>query len=197
MDEAVRRIGAGAERVAGDVPHPDRRPVVRRRHVDDRRVAVDAPAVQPVGVIGDDHPVAHHLGDHRRHLALDLSDEGVPVVGNATELEQVFVNLIRNAIEASPKDTTIVIESYRAGGRAYATLTDRGRGIPEADQPRIFDPFFTTRAHEGGTGLGLSICHGILEAHAGSVEVASEPGTGTTVSVSLPCPAAEESDAQS
>jgi len=119
-------------------------------------------------------------------LDLALADEPLPIRANATEIEQVFSNLIRNAIEGSSRGSRVAIESERLDDRVRASVTDRGRGISESDLDRIFDPFFTTRASEGGSGLGLSICHGIVTAHAGTLEVTSEVGVGTRMTLSLP-----------
>ncbi|MBK7704039.1 MAG: hypothetical protein IPI34_14705, partial [bacterium] len=68
-------------------------------------------------------------------------------------------------------------------------VADRGQGIAAQDLPRIFDPFFTTKATGEGTGLGLSISLGIVEAHGGAIDVVSEPGAGTTFTVTLPAEA--------
>jgi signal transduction histidine kinase len=130
-------------------------------------------------------------------LDLDLSDQPLSILGNATGLEQVFFNLIRNAIESSSEGARVVLESDRNGDSIVASVADRGCGIPEATLPRIFDPFFTTRSSKGGTGLGLSICHGIVQAHGGSLDVASQPGVGTTLSLTLPADDSDESRSQS
>jgi signal transduction histidine kinase len=134
---------------------------------------------------------------HSIALDLDLSDQPLWVSGNATGLEQVFLNLIRNAIESSSEGARVALESYQSGDQIVASVTDRGCGISEVTRPRIFDPFFTTRSSKGGTGLGLSICHGIAHSHGGSLEVASQPGVGTTLSLTLPAANGDEGRSQS
>ncbi|MDV2990174.1 MAG: PAS domain S-box protein [Dehalogenimonas sp.] len=105
------------------------------------------------------------------------------------QLEQVFVNLIINAEQAittSGKGDRLNISSGEMDGYIVVTVADNGPGIKPRDLKKVFDPFFTTRGDEGGTGLGLSICHGIIEEHGGRISVASEPGEGTTFTISLP-----------
>ena len=67
-----------------------------------------------------------------------------------------------------------------------AVIADTGRGIPQEDLPKIFNPFFTTKEEGKGTGLGLTVVHNIVQEHGGSIAVDSEPGTGTTFTVTLP-----------
>jgi len=107
---------------------------------------------------------------------------------HAGQLNQVFVNLIVNAVQAlgGRTDATIWIETRERDGRALISLRDNGPGIPPEVLPRIFDPFFTTKDVGEGSGLGLSIVHGIVERHGGTIEVHSKVGQGTTFTVSLP-----------
>ncbi|HPG24194.1 MAG TPA: PAS domain S-box protein [Myxococcota bacterium] len=88
---------------------------------------------------------------------------------NPIELEQVFVNLVRNAIEAQPARARVVLRARveRGGKTLLVSVEDDGPGVPQSARARVFDPFFTTRRSEGGTGLGLSVAHGIVEEHAG------------------------------
>jgi PAS domain S-box-containing protein len=116
-------------------------------------------------------------------------DPSLVVSGSAIELEQVFVNLLRNAVEACDRDGRVRLEARRSDGEAQVSIHDDGCGVAAEHQPRVFDPFFTTRSEMGGSGLGLSICYGIVEAHGGRIELASETdpaGRGTTVTVALP-----------
>jgi PAS domain S-box-containing protein len=113
---------------------------------------------------------------------------GLPLMqGDATELQQVLLNLVLNAREAMAGRGDIFVETgLIAGPPAHIRLIvrDTGTGIPPEILPRIFDPFFTTKA--GGTGLGLSISYGIVREHGGTVDVQSEPGRGTTFALSFP-----------
>ena len=115
-----------------------------------------------------------------------------PVAHDADQMQQVFINLIKNAAEASPDGTTIVVRTATVAGprrrarpQAVAvTVTDEGTGIDEDTCRTLFEPFFTTKP--GGTGLGLYITHDIVKRHGGSLTVQSTPGHGATFRVELP-----------
>ncbi|MFN4179019.1 MAG: CHASE2 domain-containing protein [Armatimonadota bacterium] len=115
----------------------------------------------------------------------DLEPNLPPVMGNPTELRQVLINLIFNAVEAMPKGGTLSISTWRENDYACIAVQDTGIGMTPEIKRRIFDPFFTTKG-EQGTGLGLSICYGIVTSHKGTIEVESEVGKGTTFTVKLP-----------
>jgi signal transduction histidine kinase len=119
-------------------------------------------------------------------LEVRVGDQALDAVANATEIEQMLVNLIRNAAEACDRGGRIWLEAEAATEELLVTVSDDGRGMTAVEQARVFDPFFTTRVQEGGTGLGLSICHGIVDAHGGRIEIESALGTGTRVRVRLP-----------
>jgi PAS domain S-box-containing protein len=119
-------------------------------------------------------------------LRLDVEENLPPIVMNPTEMTQVCVNLISNAVQASKPGSTVTVSLHAAGPSLRLDVVDEGNGIPKEEIDRIFDPFFTTRAQEGGTGLGLSITYGILKQHDGTIDVDSAPGRGTTVSIVLP-----------
>ena len=104
-----------------------------------------------------------------------------------SELQQVFFNLINNAIDAMNNDGgTLTISAQRRENYLVFAVSDTGAGIPEANLDRIFDPFFTTKPVGKGTGLGLSICYGIIEKMGGKLEVESALGKGTTFLIFLP-----------
>ncbi len=106
---------------------------------------------------------------------------------STSELQQVFFNLINNAIDAMDNEGgKLTIASQQRGNYLVVTVSDTGKGIPEANLDRIFDPFFTTKPVGKGTGLGLSICYGIIEKMGGKLEVESAVGTGTTLITSIP-----------
>jgi signal transduction histidine kinase len=111
-----------------------------------------------------------------------LEDIELPVDVNL--MEQVFVNLFSNAIDAMEGKGILDIAIDRVETGVQIKISDTGKGIPPQDIPRIFDPFFTTK--EKGTGLGLAIVYGIIEKHRGKIEVKSIVNKGTTFTVTLP-----------
>ena len=107
------------------------------------------------------------------------------VSGDPVRLKQVFLNLVKNSIEAMTNGGSLLIETGLSDKRAEITVTDDGCGIPEKDREKIFSPFFTSKRQ--GTGLGLCISKRIVEEHKGSsFSVESEEGKGTAFRVSLP-----------
>jgi signal transduction histidine kinase len=103
---------------------------------------------------------------------------------NQTEMAQVIVNLVQNAIEAGA--SRVIVSSTAHQDSVRISVQDDGGGVTEERQRRLFDPFYTTRQGQGGTGLGLSITHGIVRDHGGSIDVVSDPGRDTTFTVALP-----------
>ena len=102
------------------------------------------------------------------------------------ELNQVWTNLIHNALQAMDHKGTLAIRVRQEGEDALVSISDTGCGIPAELQKRIFEPFFTTKPAGEGTGLGLDIVRKIVEKHAGKITVDSEAGVGTTFTVQLP-----------
>ena len=103
-------------------------------------------------------------------------------------LQQVFINLILNAVEVLPKKGTITINTYKSKEEDYEVveISDNGPGIPEHILPRIFDPFFTTKSKRKGTGLGLSVSKGIINKLGGYIKAESEQGSGASFKIFLP-----------
>ena len=134
----------------------------------------------------------------RRKVSLSVaSDPATPrVQGDANGIQQVALNLVANALLATPAGGRVTVTLGRATladatgvePRAAAELVveDTGCGIAAADRPRIFEPFFTTRAAEGGTGLGLAVVKAIVTEHRGTIRVDSTPGAGSRFAVALP-----------
>jgi len=102
------------------------------------------------------------------------------------QVQQVFMNILLNAVEAMPQEGTLTVSSGTEDEMVAIRFTDTGIGIPEENLPKIFDPFFTTKKQGKGTGLGLSVSYGIIERHRGKLEVESKVGKGTTFTVKLP-----------
>jgi two-component system NtrC family sensor kinase len=116
-------------------------------------------------------------------------DPVLPFVrGNASQLKQVFMNIIVNAAEAIHGSGTLTITTSHDAYRkmVFIEFTDTGEGIAEENLTRIFDPFFTTKDVGKGTGLGLATSYGIIEGHGGKINVKSEVGEGTTFTIELP-----------
>ena len=104
----------------------------------------------------------------------------------ASQLNQVWMNLLGNAAQAVPDKGEVSIATRREGDWVAIEIKDTGTGIPEDQLSRIFDPFFTTKPVGEGTGLGLSISYGIIKRHGGAITVTSELGSGTTFTVRIP-----------
>ncbi len=109
-----------------------------------------------------------------------------PVTCYPGRLNQVFLNVLVNARQAVGPDGEIAIRTSRAGGAVQIAISDDGCGISESDLTRVFDPGFTTKGVGVGTGLGLSICYQIVSEHKGEIEIESEIGRGTTVTIRVP-----------
>ncbi|NLX12434.1 MAG: GHKL domain-containing protein [Phycisphaerales bacterium] len=121
-------------------------------------------------------------------LACQLADPLPEVIVSPLEIEQVFLNLLRNAMESAEGQVQVCISTEAEAGLVRVIITDNGRGMSAIQKKHLFDPFFTTRQREGGTGLGLSITHGIVTDHGGTITVTSREGVGSTFVVELPIP---------
>jgi PAS domain S-box-containing protein len=109
-----------------------------------------------------------------------------PVACQPAKVNQVVMNLLSNAIDASNESGRVVVRTAAVDGCARIEVEDEGSGIPPEVRERIFDPFFTTKPLGEGTGLGLSISYGIVNDHGGTIEVDSTPGKGSRFTVNLP-----------
>ncbi|MBL8754656.1 MAG: HAMP domain-containing histidine kinase [Planctomycetes bacterium] len=144
----------------------------------------------PVGLTAEAHEVGamfhHQLQDAGVTLRVTSEPDGTPatVLGDASEWRQVLFNLLRNALDASPRGGTIDVELRTVDGQVELVVADSGAGIPAADLDRIFEPFFTTKQPGQGTGLGLAIVHRIVTAHGGNVTAGNGPrGARFTITV--------------
>lgn len=127
----------------------------------------------------------NHLDRHHARVVKDLSEDLPPVKADRTRLEQVFINLFMNAIEAMPDGGQLTVRTYAMGSRedgaVVAEVENEGPSIPEEILPRIFEPFFTTKRASGGTGLGLAVVKTILDSHAAKIEVCNRDKGGVKV----------------
>lgn len=121
------------------------------------------------------------------HVELDLP-AGVEVMGSAGQLQQVMMNLVQNACDATAgqAEARLAVRGEVAAGEVRLRFADNGPGIPAENRGRIFDPFFTTKPVGKGTGLGLAISYGIVERHGGRLEVGDAPEGGAVFVLSLP-----------
>ncbi|QAZ69115.1 sensor histidine kinase [Solidesulfovibrio carbinolicus] len=120
-------------------------------------------------------------------LTTRLAPNLPPAACSASQLQQLLLNLINNALDAmEPAGGELILETALEGGRIVLIVSDTGPGIPQAVADRVFEPFFTTKATGKGTGLGLSICAGIVRQLGGDIAVSSTPGRGAAFRVSLP-----------
>lgn len=124
------------------------------------------------------------IRQHKINLDVLFDPEPPMVLVDPSRIKQVFVNMILNAIQATPEGGTISIYTYLRDDFICIEFRDTGLGIEPEELPRIFDPFYTTK--ESGTGLGLSISHQIVKSHNGTIHVSSTPGEGTVFKVKLP-----------
>ena len=122
-------------------------------------------------------------------LKMELNAINYTVFGDGTQIGQVLLNLINNAVQAFDEnsvDKNIVIITKNNQSRIRIEIEDNGPGIPPENIGKLFDPFFSTKSEGKGTGLGLSVCNGIVKAHNGSIYVESQVGVGSIFKVELP-----------
>ena len=163
-----------------------------------RRQVIEPKVLEPNALLKRLEPIFRRLLDERTTLTLRL-DGRAHVRVDASQLEQVVLNLITNARDSLPQGGRVLLQTSdvvleQADARRHPelapgpylaiTVTDDGPGIPAQALPQIFEPFFTTR--RGGTGLGLATCYGIVKQSGGHIAVQNEPGGGASFAVYLP-----------
>lgn len=131
--------------------------------------------------------VANQAKIQKVHVSIENRARELWILGHSNLLQQVFVNLFLNGLNAMTEGGQLCIHIDRTQTEASVKVSDTGVGIPKNDLEKIFDPFYTSASVGKGTGLGLSICHSIIvKQHLGKIEVESEEGKGSTFCVSLP-----------
>jgi two-component system, NtrC family, sensor kinase len=132
--------------------------------------------------------VHHQLKLNNVAAETNLAEGLPPVACDASQIQQVAMNLILNAAEATSgrPERRIWVATGRGEGSVVLTVSDNGEGIAPENLSKIFDPFFTTKAEGKGVGLGLAVTYGIVQAHRGDIEVKSTAGEGSTFTVTLP-----------
>jgi len=175
IEKGARRI----ESIVGTLKHMARPDAGELNH------AVDVAEVLSTGLSILQSQIHKYCDDCR----LEVHEPLAPVRGNPQQLEQVFINLIQNALESLPqRSCAVLIRAQREaeGEFVRVSVRDQGSGIPEGLRTKVLDPFFTTRDKEGGTGLGLSIAYRIIQNHGGRLEILAVPEGGTEVIVRIP-----------
>lgn len=132
--------------------------------------------------------LANEAEINRVDLRIDMPENLPHVQGNPRDLQQVFLNLFLNAIQAMPRGGVLTVRGRIHDQAVDVDVIDTGVGIPEENIGAVFDPFFTTKEVGEGTGLGLAVSYGIIEKHNGSMTVHSKVGEGTTFTVRIPIP---------
>ncbi|MEM3823645.1 MAG: PAS domain S-box protein [Candidatus Bathyarchaeia archaeon] len=146
-----------------------------------REVKLDIAETNPENIVGE-ALAAFEIPQNIK--VVNMVDKKPRMKADFEKLKRVFVNLIRNAVEAMPKGGTLTIKSARKGGNVVFTVSDTGVGMSREVMKRIWTPLFTTKAK--GMGFGLAICKRFVEAHGGTITVESTHGKGTTFTVTLP-----------
>jgi signal transduction histidine kinase len=131
--------------------------------------------------------VLNLLKHQRLYPIIRVRLQNVPqIMAIPWKLEEVFINLLMNSLDACTVSDSIEVATCRQGDRVVAVITDTGHGIRQEHLAKVFDPFFTTKEIGKGTGLGLSVCYNIVQQHSGDIVLTSSEQGGTTVTLSFP-----------
>ena len=136
----------------------------------------------------------HHRIDSSEINLITNIEKDLVMEGDAGMLQQVLVNVILNAIQASSENAEILINAKEKNGKLLIEIIDQGTGIKGNDFSKIFDPFFTTKSEGEGTGLGLSVSYGIIKHHGGSISIENMEEAGVKVNITLPIKGERESN---
>jgi signal transduction histidine kinase len=156
------------------------------------RIAADQPIdlrLEPVDLVTEVQVAAGQRRLEREPIGVEAPDDPVVVRADRQRIGQVLANLLTNAVKYSPAGSAITVRVVRGDGEARIEVIDAGVGIPPEALPHLFDRFYrveATATSAPGVGLGLYITRRIVEAHGGTIEVASTPGSGSTFTVRLP-----------
>lgn len=184
--ECVRKILNGIQRAAAIIES-----LLKYSHppASTQRALVDlVPLIRETATL-----VTYHAKVQKVKMEASFSRESIAVEGVATLLQQVFMNLFLNAINAMPDGGLLKIRAGEEEAEVRVRISDTGCGISDEGLEKIFDPFYTTSTVGKGTGLGLAVCYSVVKQHGGTIEVESTEGEGSTFTVKLPLGAAEVS----
>lgn len=189
-DEKAQRFVATIMRASDDAAQMIKR--IRESAQQQPDETVLSQSVELNGIIKDSlvftEDYLRMAGDERGvrvRVETELAKDALMVRANAGALREVFVNLVRNAIDAIEGEGSVRLTTRVEGNRNFVEISDTGAGMSAEVQGKLFRPLFTTKG-ERGTGLGLSTCYAILRRHNGDIKVSSAEGVGTTFVVSLP-----------
>jgi PAS domain S-box-containing protein len=181
-------IVANVERAAGVIKHV--RDFSRQSEVVRTKVNINDPIQDVFKVLG------HQLKVHEIEVELELNQNIPNIMAEHNRLEQVFINLVTNAIDAMDEKSNrsknrkvekrLSIKSFAENGQVAVCVSDTGIGMSEEIKNKILEPFFTTKKIGKGTGLGVSISYGIIKDYDGNIEIESEVGQGTTFKITFP-----------
>jgi PAS domain S-box-containing protein len=191
-DEDLRTMAndivTNVERATGVIKHV--RDFARQSEPVRSRVSINDPIRDVFKVLG------HQLKVHDIETQLDLDPDLPDIMAEHNRLEQVFINLVSNAIDAMDQKISedgsedalkmLSIKSYVENGQVAVHVSDTGTGMSDEVKDKIFEPFFTTKKVGKGTGLGVSISYGIVKDYGGSIDIESEVGRGTTFKLTFP-----------
>ena len=191
-DEDLRTMAndivANVQRASGVIKHV--RDFARQSELVRSKVNINDPIRDVFKVLG------HQLKVHDIDVTLDLDPDIPDITAEHNRLEQVFINLVSNAIDAMDENSSqpgsrnspkrLSIKSFAENDRVMVDVTDTGTGMSEEVRHKIFEPFFTTKKVGKGTGLGVSISYGIVKDYGGGIEIESEIGRGTTFKLTFP-----------
>jgi PAS domain S-box-containing protein len=191
-DEDLRTMSndivANVERASGVIKHV--RDFARQSEPVRTRVKINDPINDVFKVLG------HQLKVHDVEVELDLDPDVPDILAEHNRLEQVFINLVSNAIDAmdeknerpdiANREKRLKIESFAENGHVSVKVIDTGVGMTEEVKNKIFEPFYTTKKVGKGTGLGVSISYGIIKDYKGSIKIESEVGKGTIFTLTFP-----------
>jgi PAS domain S-box-containing protein len=189
-DEDMRNMAndiiANVERATGVIRHV--REFARQSEVVKNKVNINDPIKDVFKVLG------HQLKVHQIEVELNLEPDIPLIMAEHNRLEQVFINLVTNAIDAMDEkisdqgvpEKRLQIESFEENGQVVVNVSDTGTGMSEVVKNKIFEPFFTTKRVGKGTGLGVSISYGIVKDYDGAIEIKSQMGKGTTFILKFP-----------
>ena len=181
-------IGRNVQRAAAIIQHM--RDFARQSGVTRSKIDINDPIRDVFKVLG------HQLRVHEVELSIELDPDIAPIMADHNRLEQVFINLVTNAVDAMDEkrgwpeydnvEKLLRIRSFLENGFVVVTVSDTGIGMSDEVLAKLFEPFFTTKDIGKGTGLGVCISYGIVKDYGGSIEIESKLGEGTTFKLKFP-----------